>query len=167
MMAGNISVSVRERPGTFLGPVAATVAARRQGVWAGPQTSVLAPLTKSRSDLTGGQPASPIRATGAGEGIGYPRRFNNTTTCPPGLRHSEPLSGFGGRRSSRRMVAGLSVAARRAAAMLTAPASRSVVVTRLRMQARTLGAFPVRARWRLVASVEVVDECRHRLPRRC
>jgi len=45
------------------------------------------------------------------------------------------------------MVAGLRAAARRAAAMLSAPASRRVVVTRLRMQARTAGALPVRARW--------------------
>ncbi len=45
------------------------------------------------------------------------------------------------------MVLGLSAAARLAAAMLTAPASRSAVVTRLRMAARTAGALPVRARW--------------------
>jgi len=70
-----------------------------------------------------------------------------TQVVPPGLRHIEPLSGFGGRRSSRRMVAGLRAAARRAAAMLSAPASRRAVVTRLRMQARTVGALPVRARW--------------------
>ncbi len=65
----------------------------------------------------------------------------------PGLRHIDGLSGFGGRRSSRRMVLGLRAAARRAAAMLRLPASRSAVVTRLRMQARTAGALPVRARW--------------------
>jgi hypothetical protein len=73
-------------------------------------------------------------------------RRGHLAHCPRAPSHRRFVR-FVGRRSSRRMVAGLRAAARRAAAMLTAPASRSAVVTRLRMQARTAGALPVRARW--------------------
>jgi len=97
----------------------------------------------ARAELTG---AAVPPAKAAGVDLDY-LVLDLDAMIVAGLRHIEGLSGFGGRRSSRRMVAGLRAAARRAAAMLTAPASRRVVVTRLRMQARTAGALPVRARW--------------------
>jgi hypothetical protein len=64
----------------------------------------------------------------------------------PGPRHIGGLSWFGRRVKSLMMVWGFSAAARRAAAMLTAPASRSAVVTALRIAASTAGALPVRVR---------------------
>lgn len=64
----------------------------------------------------------------------------------PGPRHSGCLSWFGCVVSSGRTAAGSRLMARRAAAMLVAPARRRAVVTMLRMAASTAGALPVRTR---------------------
>jgi len=104
------------------------------------------PTDSTAVSYMGALPSADLVAKTTGNGVGLDLVLNSTA-APPGLRHIEGLSGFGGRWSSRRMVAGLRAAARRAAAMLSAPASRRAVVTRLRMQARTAGALPVRARW--------------------